>query len=124
MEFDYEFDENGLGIEDYPAMGGTGTPPEPSGPRWLRAMLGDDMFCHVKIAHLAYRDVTATDLPNFEHLPGLEVLDLSHNTIDDSHLASLYNLTDLRELYLGNTRVTDAGVKKLQQALPNCKIIR
>jgi len=33
-------------------------------------------------------------------------------------------LTDLEELNLAGTRVTSAGFKKLQQALPNCKISR
>jgi internalin A len=36
-------------------------------------------------------------------------------------LATLKNLTDL---YLGGTKVTDAGVKELQQALPKCLIVR
>jgi hypothetical protein len=27
-------------------------------------------------------------------------------------------------LYLSRTKVTDEGVKRLQQALPNCKIVR
>ena len=30
----------------------------------------------------------------------------------------------LESLYIDKTAVTDAGVKKLQQALPNCKISR
>jgi hypothetical protein len=33
-------------------------------------------------------------------------------------------LTQLGELLLGDTKVTDQGVEKLQQALPNCKIER
>jgi len=33
-------------------------------------------------------------------------------------------LTKLGWLDLADTKVTDAGVKKLQQALPNCKITR
>jgi len=33
-------------------------------------------------------------------------------------------LTQLRTLDLSDTKVTDQGVKKLQQALPNCKIER
>jgi hypothetical protein len=31
-------------------------------------------------------------------------------------------MAQLRELNLGGARVTGEGVKKLQQALPNCKI--
>jgi hypothetical protein len=33
-------------------------------------------------------------------------------------------LTQLQSLYVNNTKVTDEGVKKLQQALPHCKIER
>jgi hypothetical protein len=33
-------------------------------------------------------------------------------------------LTRLTYLSLGTTQVTDEGVKKLQQALPNCQIVR
>jgi len=34
----------------------------------------------------------------------------------------LKGLTGLKNLNLIATKVTDAGVKQLQQALPNCKI--
>ncbi|MEE2707362.1 MAG: hypothetical protein VX988_09940 [Planctomycetota bacterium] len=37
-------------------------------------------------------------------------------------LHDLKGLTDLQSLTLLGTQVTDAGVKKLQQALPNCDI--
>jgi len=37
-------------------------------------------------------------------------------------LVHLEGLTGLKELFLMNTKVTDAGVKKLKQALPNCII--
>ncbi len=41
----------------------------------------------------------------------------------DRGLAHLMGLTQLQYLILeGCVRVTEAGVKKLQQALPNCKI--
>jgi len=36
----------------------------------------------------------------------------------------LKGLTHLQVLWLANTQVTDEGVKKLQQKLPNCKISR
>ena len=39
-------------------------------------------------------------------------------------MAILQGMTELRELDLRNTRVTDAGVKRLQQALPALKVTR
>ena len=32
------------------------------------------------------------------------------------------HLANLEELWLGKTQVTEEGLEKLQQALPNCKI--
>ena len=40
----------------------------------------------------------------------------------DAGLEHLKGLSNLQELYLGKTQVTDEGIKKLQQALPNCEI--
>jgi hypothetical protein len=39
-------------------------------------------------------------------------------------LAHLETLKKLKAIYLWMTKVTDAGVMKLQQALPMCKINR
>jgi hypothetical protein len=41
----------------------------------------------------------------------------------DAGLANLKGLTKLQSLNLWGTQVTDAGVKKLRRALPNCKIL-
>ena len=45
-----------------------------------------------------------------------------HMTITDEGLASLYGLKNLESLDLRTTGVTEAGIDKLQKALPNCKI--
>jgi hypothetical protein len=37
-------------------------------------------------------------------------------------LVHLKGLTNLKQLVLKGTKVTDAGVAELQKALPNCKI--
>jgi CMP-2-keto-3-deoxyoctulosonic acid synthetase len=57
-------------------------------------------------------------------LPQLEALSLDRATVSDAGLEHLKELTQLRCLFLRGTKVTDEGVKKLQQALPNCQIIR
>ena len=39
-------------------------------------------------------------------------------------LEHLKGLTNLESLFLGETKVTDAGVEKLQHKLPNCEIVK
>ena len=63
-----------------------------------------------------------------EHLKGLENLRwwlyLNGTNVTDAGLEHLTGLSNLEALDLTGTRVTAEGVKKLQQALPNCKISR
>lgn len=42
--------------------------------------------------------------------------------ITDTGLARLTGLSNLKSLSVGQTDVTDAGVKRLLKALPNCKL--
>ena len=46
------------------------------------------------------------------------MLSLDDTQITDAGLAHLRGLTALQTLYLHDMKVTDAGVKKLQEALP------
>jgi hypothetical protein len=79
-------------------LGGTVFWSEPSGLAWMQSLLGDDLFRHVESVYLNDTEVTDAGL---EHLTGLNML----------QVLSLYQ-----------TKVTDAGVKKLKQELPNCWI--
>ena len=54
----------------------------------------------------------------------LRDLDLQGTKVDDAGLEHLTGLTELWSLSLEDTMVTDAGVTKLQQALPTCSIYR
>ena len=42
--------------------------------------------------------------------------------ITDAELVHLAGLTSLQELGLSNTQITDAGVAKLKEALPDCSV--
>ena len=55
-------------------------------------------------------------------LANLQRLDLRGSHVTDSGLQHLEGLASLHALYLNNTKVTAEGVKRLQQALPDCEI--
>ena len=57
-------------------------------------------------------------------MPRLQFLNLAGAKINDDRLENLDALTQLQGLELGKTKVSEAGVEKLQKALPNCKIYR
>ncbi len=69
-------------------------------------------------------DVTDAGLVNLRGLTNLNDLRLRRCNITDAGLEHLNGLTNLRFLNLNGTNVTDEGIKKLQQALPKCKIHR
>jgi len=54
----------------------------------------------------------------------LQFLYLAGTKINDDRLENLNALTQLQGLELGKTKVSEAGIEKLQKALPNCKIYR
>ena len=55
-------------------------------------------------------------------LTNLSVLTLYRSQVTDAELVHLKGLTKLSRVNLIETRVTDAGVKELEQALPSVKI--
>jgi Leucine-rich repeat (LRR) protein len=68
--------------------------------------------------------ITDGGLAGIAGLTQLQSLNLDRTQITDAGLAHLAGLTQLRDLRLrNNPQVTDEGVKKLQQALPKCRII-
>jgi hypothetical protein len=69
-------------------------------------------------------EVTDDGLTRLKGMTNLEGLVLHDTQITDDSLAHLEGMTKLEILWLGGTQVTDEGVRKLQQALPNCDIMR
>ncbi len=68
------------------------------------------------------RDVAEAMLFALKDISDLRTLDLSNMPINDCDLDYVMLMKELRQLDLSHTRITDEGVAKLQQALPNCKI--
>ena len=68
-------------------------------------------------------NVTDAGLEQLKGLTALEALDLNGTDVTDDGLEGLPGLTNLTRLDLGETYVTYEGIKRLQQALPNCKVI-
>ena len=102
---------------------------------WLEKLLGDPGDLENPVRVLKVRRVTfiggynLTDA-GLSHLRGflkrlanLKELFLAETDVTDAGLEYLQGLTPLRYLDVSETKVTDAGVEKLQQALPNCKIL-
>jgi hypothetical protein len=59
-----------------------------------------------------------------QSLTGLETLWLIGTGVTSEGLIQLRGLTQLRDLFLQNSQVSDAGFNELQKALPNLRIHR
>ncbi len=109
---------------------------KPTGPHWLRRLLGDDFFSHLVYIHLRpdletffgkykgdgpssdqyTRGPVAKDgdLRLVATFSKLEVLDLSYSEIGDAGLTHLKGLAHLRFLNVSETNITDAGLRHLK----------
>ena len=73
--------------------------------------------------HLLHNEITDEGLVHLKNLRHLQFLDLRHNNeITDEGLKHLENMPEMEQLILIGTKVTPAGVQKLQQKMPNAKI--
>ena len=86
----------------------------PSGPKWLRSMLGDDLFTRVESANFFGADATDADLANLKTLNQLHELSFDNTRITDAGLEYFEDLTQLQELSLTNSQITDAGLEHLR----------
>jgi hypothetical protein len=69
-------------------------------------------------------DFGATD-PELDYLgslPRLKVLGIESSAVTDSGGRFLARLTTLQQLYLYQTKITEAGFSELRRALPNCQL--
>jgi Leucine Rich Repeat (LRR) protein len=92
--------------------------------------LGDEALAQIgqiktlKSLMLMENKITNGGLKHLSGLPALTQLDLRWNKqLDDTCLPHLVKLTGLKELNVFQTQISAEGVKKLEKALPNCKVI-
>ena len=114
--------------------------PGPEQRRWLRQVLGVDLFSNVwqvdlgeadienvaalpQLRYLFAYDVADADLEHVARLTQLLELHLFYGQLIDAGLVHLKGLDQLELLELVGTRVTPEGVDKLQETLPNCAIL-
>jgi Leucine-rich repeat (LRR) protein len=93
---------------------------EPTGPKWLRRLLGNGFFSEV--SGIEFHKATDAQLEYLDALPQLQYLTLTGNDITDAGLIHLKGLTQLRSLFLEKTKITDAGLAELQD-LPHLEAL-
>jgi hypothetical protein len=77
----------------------------------------------LRVLTLSENRISDAGLESLKNLKSLQVLALSRTDITDAGLPALYGLTELHAIYLSHTRVTPDGIKKLQDALPQARIV-
>ena len=81
---------------------------QPSGPVWLRWLLGNDFFNDVVGAHV----LSDGETEHLKVLPRLQWLEL-YAEVTDAGLANIVGLTQLQRLKLDGTQITDAGLARI-----------
>jgi hypothetical protein len=99
--------------------------------RWIylyRTRVTDAGLAHLRDAReletLVLASANFTDAA-FEHIaahPRLKLLNLNGAHVTDAGIARLHGMTSLEEVLLADTGVSPEGVRRLQEALPHCKI--
>jgi hypothetical protein len=104
--YDCQFDPSGYTIP---------TPHLP-GPEWLRQLLGEDFFADVEVVSVTITPDAEAALVNVSGLTQLKKLWLWGRgaTVSDAWVVNLKALAQLKELTLGNMKVTDAGLESLK----------
>jgi len=98
--YEHQLDDRPMTITINGKLYDRGGIPARPGPAWLRQIIGDEYFTTVNLVGMRG--------PQF----------------NDASLEVVKLLTDLKRLALYDTKITNEGLKKLQKALPNCKMIR
>ena len=79
---------------------------------------------HVRLEWLSLSGSNANDehLTLLQKMPHIRILDLRETEITDACLPILVNLRNLELLLVKKTKVSEEGIRQLNDALPHCKI--
>ena len=100
--YDWEFDAEGFFL----------TNGQPALPAWLTDRVGRD-FCGTVVS-FSGRQVDDATLERIKEFPTIRILRIGQTRVTDAGLEhAIGNLTQLDQLDLSNTKVTDAGLKRL-----------
>jgi hypothetical protein len=94
-------------------------------PAWLERKLGIDFFANViAVGSWTYKgdDGDMADFKSFPKIKEIHFMFAPHVT--DEGLAHLAGLSHLERVRLYGSKITDEGVAKLKQSLPNCQVER
>ncbi|MFI4875942.1 MAG: protein kinase [Blastopirellula sp. JB062] len=78
---------------------------------------------HLKRLMLSFVRIGDQQIDCFADASELEVLHLAGSALTDDGLKQIGNFSKLTQLHVKNTLVTAAGVARLRETLPNCKVI-
>jgi hypothetical protein len=88
---------------------------EPTGPKWLRGLLGPDAFDRVVAVEFRKPELIGDDEAQWlADLPDLKRLWLHGTRVTDAGMVHLRDLCELEDLVLYDTRVTDEGFRHLR----------
>lgn len=115
----------GVVVYDYePSLSyGFQHPVNPPGPQWLRSLFGVDFLADVDRVWLPF-NYPVNGIVHLRSLPSLRQLTIKAVPISDSDLVHFEGLSNLEDLNLYETHVSDEGCARLQRALPKLRIFR
>ena len=87
---------------------------ESSPPEWMVNVLGEDCFRYVSSANLSGTGFGDEEMPFLKRLTNLNDLDLGLTQITDARLDQLESLIRLTGLNLSSTQISDAGLRHLE----------
>jgi hypothetical protein len=92
-------------------------------PKWAWDVFGNEMFSEVTRLELAGTQVDDQWVRHVDNMPQVSMINLENTRVTNAALTPLAKLKYLRHLNVRNTRVTTDGIRKFQQARPDCVIV-